>query len=381
MSALRRIFAVAAKEFVHLRRDRLTAGMIFGIPLVLTLLFGYAINNDVRDLPAAVADDAATSASRALLAAAQASGVLRIVARADGPVELEELLKRGEISVGIYIPADFEERLAHGDRPLAQLLADGSDPIVLSAVRGLLQPGGQGSLVGNLRLGGSLPVLDGPGQNGAGQPVLALRALYNPERRSPVFIVPGLVGVILTLTMVLFTAVAIVRERERGNLELLINTPVRSLELMTGKILPYIAIGYVQATVILVIGVGLFDVPVRGLLRDFYLAAGVFVISVLSLGLAISTLARTQFQTFQMTFMSFLPQLLLSGFMFPFEGMPRPAQYLAEIFPLTHFLRIVRGVILREADLALMSQDLWPLAVFFVVVMADRDPAFRKRLD
>jgi len=380
MNALGRIRAVAVKELLHLRRDRLTAGMIFGIPVVLTLLFGYAINNDVRDLRAAVVDDAGTSASRALLAAVQASGVLRIVDSATGPVELERKLARGDVSVGVYVPPDFEERLAHGDRPIAQILADGSDPIVLSAVRGLVQGGGAGVLAGNLRLGGGLPVTAQPEAQAARQPLLALRALYNPERRSPVFIVPGLVGVILTLTMVLFTAVAIVRERERGNLELLINTPVRPLELMIGKILPYVAIGYVQASVILAIGLGLFDVPVRGLLRDFYLGAGAFVVSILSLGLAISTLARNQFQAFQLTFMSFLPQLLLSGFMFPFEGMPRPAQLLAELFPLTHFLRIVRGVLLREADLALMSDQLWPLGVFFLVVMTLATAGFRKRL-
>lgn len=381
MNALGRIRAVAVKEFLHLRRDRLTAGMIFGIPVVLTLLFGYAINNDVRDLRAAVVDDAGTSASRALLAATQATGVLRIVESAAGPVELERMLARGDVSVGIYVPPDFEQRLARRDRPLAQILADGSDPVVLSAVRGLVQGGEAGVLAGNLRLGGGLPVTAQPQAQAARQPLLALRALYNPERRSPVFIVPGLVGVILTLTMVLFTAVAIVRERERGNLELLINTPVRPLELMIGKILPYVAIGYVQASVILAIGVGLFDVPVRGLLRDFYLGAGVFVVSILSLGLAISTLARNQFQAFQLTFMAFLPQLLLSGFMFPFEGMPRPAQLLAELFPLTHFLRIVRGVLLREADLGLMSGQLWPLGLFFVVVMTLATAGFRKRLD
>jgi ABC-2 type transport system permease protein len=379
MDPLRRIVAVAAKEFLHLRRDRLTAGMIFGIPVLLTLLFGYAINHDVRDLPAAVVDEAGTSASRALLAAAQASGVLRIVARADGPAELERHLAQGRVSVGIHVPADFEERLARGDRPLAQLLADGSDPVVLAAVRGVLQPALQGALDGNLRVGGSLPVAAAPER--ARQPAFALRALYNPERRSPVFIVPGLVGAILTLTMVLFTAVAIVRERERGNLELLITTPVRSLELMAGKILPYVLIGYLQASVILGIGVGLFDLPVRGQLLDFYLGVGVFVISILSLGLAISTLAQNQFQAFQMTFLSFMPQLLLSGFMFPFEGMPRPAQYLAELFPLTHFLRIVRGVVLRDADLALLTGDVWPLGAFFVIVMAAATLRFRKRLD
>lgn len=354
-----RIGAVATKEFRHLGRDHVSGAMVVGIPIIMSVLFGYAINNDVRYLHAGVVDDAGTSASRALLADAQATQVITIVARADSPRELEELLARGDISVGIYVPPDFEQRRVRGDRPLAQLLVDGSDPTVLGAARGLQ----------NL------------GIRSRSTPPLALRALYNPERRSPVFIVPGLCGVILTLTMVLFTAVAIVRERERGNLELLITTPIKPLELMVGKILPYILIGYVQVSLILLIGVTLFDVPIRGELEQFYLGAGVFVISTLTLGLLISTVAATQFQAFQMTFMSFLPQMLLSGFMFPFEGMPRPAQWLAEIFPLTHFLRIVRGIILRDADLGLMWPEIWPLLVFFVVVMTLATVRFRKRLD
>ena len=186
---------------------------------------------------------------------------------------------------------------------------------------------------------------------------------------------------ILTLTMVLFTAIAIVRERERGNLELLITTPVQSLELMIGKIIPYVFIGYVQISLILLLGVSLFDVPVRGSMLDFYGGAGVFVISTLTLGLLISTVAETQFQAFQLTFMSFLPQLLLSGFMFPFEGMPKAAQVFAEVFPLTHFLRIVRGVVLRDADLVMLTADIWPLMAFFVVVMGLATMRFRKRLD
>jgi ABC-2 type transport system permease protein len=205
--------------------------------------------------------------------------------------------------------------------------------------------------------------------------------MYNPERRSAVFIVPGLCGVILNLTMVLFTAVALVRERERGNLELLITTPIKGLELMVGKIVPYVLIGYVQATIIILLGVWLFELPVRGHLGDFYLGVGLFIMSILTLGLVISTLATNQFQAFQMTFMSFLPQMLLSGFMFPFEGMPRWVQWIAEIFPLTHFLRIVRGVILRDAELILLWQDLWPLAVFFLVFMGIATLRFKKRLD
>ncbi|MEE4380617.1 MAG: ABC transporter permease [Pseudomonadales bacterium] len=370
-----RILAVAGKELLHLRRDRLTAGMILGIPVVLTVLFGYAINQDVRGLPAWVADQAGTSASRALVQALEATGVVTVTGTAADPAALEDGLARGRIVVGVYVPPDLETRLARGDRPLAQLLVDGSDPVVLSAVRGLVQQGRSVFLFGLRREDGFRP------ERMTARAGFALRALYNPERRSPVFIVPGLVGVILTLTMVLFTAVAIVRERERGSFELLVSTPVRSLELMVGKILPYVFIGYVQASVILALGVFLFDLPVRGSLADFYLAAGAFVVSILSLGLLISALARTQFQAFQLTFMSFLPQLLLSGFMFPFDGMPEPVQWLAELFPLTHFLRIVRGVVLRDAELAALSADLWPLGLFFLLFMSLATTRFRKRLD
>jgi ABC-2 type transport system permease protein len=366
MLSLRRILAIAKKESLHLRRDRLTGGMIAGIPVVMTLLFGFAINQDVRHLPAAYTDSANTSASRALIADAHATQVIDIVASVHSADELEAMLRRGEIAVGIVIPPDFERRLARGVAPAAQLLVDGSDPIVLSSAKGLMD----------------LPVI--PRKRGVSREppkTFEIRPFYNPERRSVVFIVPGLTGVILTLTMVLFTAIAIVRERERGNLELLITTPVSSVELMLGKILPYILIGYVQVSLILLLGVFLFDVPINGSLLDFYVAVGFFVTSTLTLGLVVSTLAASQFQAFQMTFITFLPQLLLSGYMFPFEGMPRGAQWLAEVFPLTHFLRIVRGILLRGAELAELWTELWPLLMFFLVMMSLAVIRFRKRLD
>lgn len=363
MFSITRIRAVARKELRHLQRDRLTGGMVAGIPIIMTLLFGYAINNDVKHLPAAVVDLANTSASRALIADARASRVIDIVETATSKSDLEYMLGSGEISVGLYIPPDFEERKLNNQRPLGQLLVDGSDPTILQAARGLT------------RL---------PRQDVRTQPretTFEFRALYNPERRSSIFIVPGLCGVILTLTMVLFTSIAIVRERERGNLELLITTPIASLELMIGKILPYIVIGYIQISLILLLGVLLFQIPIRGNLLDFYLGAAFFVASTLTLGLVISTLAASQFQAFQMSFMSFLPQLLLSGYMFPFEGMPKPAQWLAEIFPLTHFLRIARGVILRHADLPQLWSQIWPLIIFFIVTMLLAAMRFKKRLD
>jgi ABC-2 type transport system permease protein len=363
-----RISAIARKEFRHLQRDPITGGMIAGIPLVMTLLFGYAINQDVRHLRAAVADLAGTERSRALALDAQATQVIDLVETAHTAGELEDLLVRGRISVGVLIPADLEQRVARGDRPAAQLLVDGGDLLVLGAARGL-------AALPIERRFGSAPARAGR------PPTFEVRSYYNPERRSPVHIVPGLCGVILTLTMVLFTSIAIVRERERGNLELLIATPVQTVELMLGKIAPYILIGFIQVSLILALGALLFDLPVRGSLLELYVGAGVFVAASLTLGLLISTVAASQFQAFQMTFVSFLPQLLLSGFMFPFDGMPRPAQILAEVFPLTHFLRIVRGIILRGATLVDVWPDIWPLLAFFVATMGLAIARFRKRLD
>jgi ABC-2 type transport system permease protein len=362
--SLGRILAVVRKEVLQLGRDRLTFGMVFGVPVMQLLLFGFAINQDVRHLRAGVADLAATHRSRSFTADAQASQVIDIVATTHDAAGLEELLRRGEISVGLLIPFDFERRVALADGPAAQLLVDGSDPVVLGAALGLAK----------------LPVprdVATPKDPAA----FEVRAYYNPEKRSPVQIVPGLVGVILTMTMTLFTAVAIVRERERGNLELLITTPVRTPELMVGKILPYMLIGLLQVSLVMVVGAVLFDVPVRGSLLDVYAASLIFVTATLGLGLLISTLVQTQFQAFQLTFFTFLPQILLSGFMFPFDGMPRAAQWLAEAFPLTHFVRIIRGIMLRGATFSEVSRDLWPLGVFFLVTMTVATVRFRKRLD
>jgi ABC-2 type transport system permease protein len=360
-----RIGAIAGKEFLHLRRDHLTGAMVGGIPIVMTIIFGLAINQDVRHLRAGVADLAGTRSARELVLDAQASQVVDLVRDAPSAEALERMLVRGEISVGIVIPHDFERRLATRDRPPAQLLVDGADPILFGSARGLA----------------GLPVRAAAPAGTPSPPTFELRPYFNPERRSPVFIVPGLCGVILTLTMVLFTGVAIVRERERGNLEMLITTPIRTVELMVGKIVPYVAIGFVQVSLILLLATLLFRVPVRGSLLDFYAGAGVFIAATLTLGLIISTLAQTQFQAFQMAFVSFLPQILLSGFMFPFDGMPRPFQLLSELFPLTHFLRIARGVLLRGASLADLWPEIWPLLAIFAVLLTLSVLRFRKRLD
>ncbi|RZA34043.1 MAG: ABC transporter permease, partial [Lysobacteraceae bacterium] len=334
--------------------------MMLGIPTLQLLLFGYAINLDVRNLPAAVADMADTGGSRALVQDLFATDVIRPVAGARTPQELQSLLRTGQIKIGIVIPPDFERRRLDG-REAMQVIVDGSDTSVQSTARQL-----------------ALMPLDGrsaaPGQ-------ISVLPLYNPERRSAVNVVPGLIGVILTMTLVMFTAMAIVRERERGNLELLITTPVSSGELMVGKVLPYVAVGLVQTTVVLVLGIVLFKVPVNGSLSGVYGAAMLLIVANLTLGLLVSTRAQTQFQAMQMAFFLFLPSILLSGFMFPFDGMPRAAQWIAEMLPLTHFVRLIRGVILRGANLFELWPDVLALIAFTAVMMSLAILRFRKRLD
>jgi ABC-2 type transport system permease protein len=362
MKALQRILAVVVKEVRQLRRDRLTFAMIVGIPTMQLLLFGYAINFDVRHLPAAVADLSGTTASRAFVQRIAASQVLDIGHQATDAAELERLLREGRIDVGLYLPPDFERRLQQPDRAAAQLLVDGSDTVVQGAAT-MLAAGARTS-----------PYNDRP-------PDIEVRTYFNPERRSAVNTVPGLIGIILTMTMMMFTAVAIVRERERGNLELLITTPIRSWELMLAKILPYVVIGLLQVTLVLLLGKLLFDVPLRGMLLNVFWVSLMFIVANLALGLVVSTIAQTQFQAMQMTFFILLPSILLSGFMFPFDGMPEPAQWIAEVLPMTHFMRLIRGVVLRGADLADLAGELAILGIFIVVAMSVAAARFRKRLD
>ncbi|NUS38689.1 MAG: ABC transporter permease [Lysobacter sp.] len=366
----RRLWAVMLKELRQLRRDRITLAMIVGIPVLQLVLFGYAINLNLRHLSAAIADEARTAGSRALVMDMLATGVIAPTHVADTPQEAMALLRRGQVSVGVVVPADFERRRIDG-REAVQVLVDGSDTVVQSAAVQLAQ----------MPLDNAAALANTTGAREVTPQQIRVVAFYNPERRSAVNIVPGLIGVILTMTMVLFTAVAIVRERERGNMELLIATPVSRSELMVGKVLPYAAIGLVQTTVILLLGLLLFRVPVRGSLLDVYLAAVLLILANLTLGLLISTRARSQFQAMQMTFFVFLPSILLSGFMFPFAGMPKAAQWLAELLPLTHFLRLIRGVMLRGASLFELWPDALALLAFTTVMMTAAILRFRKRLD
>ena len=370
-SAMRRLRAVALKEVRQLSRDRVTFGMIVGVPLMQIILFGYAINYDVRNLATVVQDDANSSMSREFIAQLKATQVVHVRYTTRSSEELAQLMREGRASMAVVIPHDFERRLQANTRPVVQILVDGSQPQLAVVASGIA----------------AVPILTrhGAGPYSGGQRMaprrIEIRTLYNPEKRTAVQIVPALIGVILTMTMVLFTSGAIVRERERGNLELLIATPLSSLELMEGKLLPYVFIGLIQTTIILIVGAWLFSVPVVGRLIDLYAAALVFIAATLGLGLFVSTLAQTQFQAFQLAFLTLLPSILLSGFMFPFEGMPEVAQWIAQALPLTHFNVIIRGIMLRGADLPEAWLQLLKLAGFLTVMLLVAVVRFKKRLD
>jgi ABC-2 type transport system permease protein len=364
MSWLERLAAIAFKEVRQLARDRITIGLIVGIPTIQLLLFGYAINFDVRGVSTVVLDQAQTSLSRRLVADLGATQVLGEVTQAGSERDLRRRLEKGDAHVGIVIPPDLERRVAEGGRAALQIVVDGSQPALEGVAEGL----------------GAMPLLRRPGAAATPRPVEILVA-YNPARRTAVQIVPALCGVILTMTMVIFTASAIVRERERGNLELLITTPVTRGQLMAGKLLPYVVIGLIQTTLILLLGWWLFDVPVAGSLVQLYLGALLFIAASLSLGLFISTLAQTQFQAMQMAIVTMLPSILMSGFMFPFEGMPAAAQAIAQVLPLTHFNEIIRGIVLRGAGLADMGPQVAKLTAFLAVMLVLSIARFHKRLD
>jgi ABC-2 type transport system permease protein len=354
------------KELLQLKRDRLTFAMIVGIPIMQMLLFGYAINSDVRNLVSAVADQSNSHLSRQFIAELGQTQVLDLRYVKDTPQELETLLEAGKISLGVHIPPDFERRVVDDRRAAAHLMVDAVDPTILGVANQLR----------NMPLKFDSTVL--PPERAA---TFEVRAYFNPERRSAVFVIPGLIGIILTLTMMLFTAVAVVREREHGNLELLINTPVSTTQLMIGKVVPYILIGIVQLALIITVGRFLFKVPILGSILDLYLAASVFIAANLALGLFVSTVVKTQFQAIQITIFFLLPSILLSGFIFPFDGMPRVVQYIGEVLPTTHFIRLTRGIMLRDAPLVDMSQELLALGIFALVAMTLATIRFSKRLD
>ncbi len=365
---LGRIAVIAGKELRQLRRDRLTIGMMVMLPVIMLLLFGYAINTDVRHMPTVVLDDDNQAQSRDLVRRLEATGFYDIVERVADYPAMARTFRSGQARIGLVVPAGFSAAVVTGHPAQVQLVVDGSDAqTVASATQSANTVISAWSA--EHRTGG------------ATEPITMETAIwYNPDLRTAVFVVPGLVGVILTMTMVMFTSMGIARERERGTLEQLIVSPVRSAELVIGKIVPYIAIGYVQMSLILAVGTIGFSVPFTGSWLALYALASLFIVANLALGLLVSTLVDTQQQAMQLSFFLFLPQILLSGFLFPFEGMPYPAQLLGQALPLTHFLRIIRGIVLKGATLADLVPEIESLAVIggvFIVLSALR---FRKKL-
>jgi ABC-2 type transport system permease protein len=371
-----RAFVIAWKELIQLRRDRLTMGMVAGIPIMQLLVFGYAINTDVRHIPTVVFDQDGSAESRDLGRSLEATGFYDVAGNVRSYQEIERAFRGGKARAALVIPPRYASDLRRSHPAALQLIVDGSDPqtvaSALDAASGLVTArAAQLSVTRSAARG--LPR--------APPPITVEPATwYNPELRTAVFVVPGLVGVILTMTMIMLTAMAIARERERGTLEQLIVSPIGRVELMIGKILPYVGIGYVQMTIILLVGAIVFRTPIVGSALLLYALALLFIAANLALGLVFSTLAKTQQQAMQMSFFYLLPNILLSGFMFPFDGMPRPARLLAEALPLTHFNRIVRGIALKGAEFRDLAPELVWLAVIFVILVALAALRFRKKV-
>ena len=373
--SVQRAFAVFIKEFQQMLRDRLTFAMAIGVPILQLVLFGYAINTDPKGLPTAIVSSDTGPLARSFSAALQNTGYFKITHLPASEAEGEALVEAGTVQFMVVIPPDFTRRLVRGERPAILVAVDGTDPSASgNAIAALGQVTTQA--LGH-DLTGALRTL----QPGVAPYELRIHRRYNPEGLSRYNIVPGLIGTILTMTMVMLTGLAMTRERERGTMENLLATPVRPFEVMLGKILPYVVIGYIQLGVILAAAWLLFEVPMLGSFPLLMAMIGLFLLANLAVGFTFSTLASNQLQAMQMTFFFFLPSLLLSGFMFPFRGMPQWAQYLGEVLPLTHFLRIVRGIMLKGNDAAQVLPELWPMLGFLFVAGAVALARYRQTLD
>lgn len=392
-SRWRRVVSIARKELRQLMRDQLTMGFVVGVPILQLALFGYAINQDVRHAETAVVDQSNTYASRTLAGELQATQTFDIVEYVATEAQGRAMLHEGDVKVVVIIPPDFSRRYYRGRGAEISFLVDATDPTLARAVQAASQGleshlnsteqafslgGGQGALrsVRAGRLTFSVRpelVQEAPWR-------FSVLTYFNPELRTPVFVVPALLGVILTTTMILMTALSIVRERERGTFEFLIATPVHRFELMLGKLAPYVGIGFVQIVIVLLSGLLLFRVPLRGSMLDLGLASLLFIGANLTLGLVISSVTSNQLQATQLSFFFFLPSVLLSGFMFPFDAMPRPAQWLGELLPLTHYARMTRGILLRGSDLGDHLGDAWALVLFLVVTLGLATRLFKKEI-
>jgi len=369
-----RFWPMLWKEFIQMRRDRLTLGMVTLLPAFQLLLFGYAIQTDVRNLPAVLFDASRTAESRALVQVLQNTDIFRFVGEVADATALREAIESGRASAALVIPPDYHRQVERGQTASAQIIVDAADPQSAAAALSGAQLAAQvrGVAITAERLGGGslAPPVD-----------LRVRPLYNPAQRSAVFIVPGVIGVLLTITMTLITSTAIVRERERGTLEQLVVTPIDKTSLMLGKLAPFVLVGYVQMSVVLALGSLIFDIPVVGSLGLLYLLTMTFMIASLGVGLLISTVARTQAQAMQLSFFFMLPNILLTGYIFPRAAMPEPAQWIGLLLPLTYFLRVLRGVLLKGIGVEYLWQDSAVLLVVAVVLVAISVRRFSKTIE
>lgn len=373
--SISRFLAVLLKEFIQMRRDHVTFAMMIGLPIVQLMLFGFAINADPRHLPTMVEVNDDGPLTRAVLVGMDTSGYFDFIGQVRGPADGEEALRRGDANFVIVIPDDFMRDVIRGLHPTILVAADASDPAAV---------GGAAAAMNGIVTNAIAQTLTGPLAPAAGSPPpfdVAIHREYNPEGRTSTNIVPGLLAIILSMTMVMITAVAIVKERERGTMEMLISTPVRPAEVMLGKILPYVLVGYVQTAVFMVAAFAVFDVPFTGTPAAFFYGFNLFILGNLALGFLISTLARNQMQAMQLSFFTILPSILLSGFMFPFAGMPGWAQTIGAAVPATHFIRLIRKVMLKGADTLDVSPELMALAIIVVVISLVAMLRYRQTLD
>jgi ABC-2 type transport system permease protein len=373
--SINRMLAVFIKEFQQMMRDRLTFAMAVGVPIMQLILFGYAINTDPKGLPTALVNHDNGPMARSFIAALQNTGYFRLDYTGQSEKEADLLVENGKVQFMVVIPPHFTQQIVRGEKPVILVSADATDPSAagnaIAALNAVIPQALRADLVGPLRSLQSTP----PGYE------VRVHKRYNPEGLSRYNIVPGLIGTILTMTMVMLTSLAMTRERERGTMENLLATPVRPAEVMVGKILPYVVIGYIQLTVIISAAFALFEVPMVGSLPLLLGLIGIFIMANLAVGFTFSTIAKNQLQAMQMTFFFFLPSILLSGFMFPFRAMPEWAQAIGEVLPLTHFLRIVRGILLKGNSVSQLTQELWPMLAFLFVAGFIALKRYRQTLD
>ncbi|MET0398267.1 MAG: ABC transporter permease [Longimicrobiaceae bacterium] len=359
------------KEFVQMRRDRMTLALMLAIPAMQLVLFGFAIRTEVRHVPTVLLDEARSSESRALAAVLENTGSFRLVGSVEGRDELRAAIESGRAQAALVIPPDYTGDVKRGRTASAQVIVDAADPMSsAAAISGAALAAQARSAALSGRRATPLAPLE-----------VRVRPWYNPALRSEVYIVPGLIGVLLSLTMILITSLSITRERERGTLEQLVVTPIDKTSMMLGKIIPFVLVGYVQMTVVLLLGRFLFGVPVRGSLPALYAVTFAFMMASLGLGLFVSTVARTQAQAMQLGFMLLLPNILLSGFMFPREAMPAPIRWASELLPLTHYLQVLRGVLLRDAALPALLPDAAVLVLMSVAIVGLSVSRFSKTID